>query len=94
MFMSFTRIAVLSCALASIVACSAGSEDVGSTSEALHVNLKCPPSVVPGDPCDHPNETCYYSATTCSGGGNGPYVTCEKTGKGTYAFSRPFCTLP
>jgi hypothetical protein len=85
------------CALASIVACSGGetsgqSEDIGATSEALHVNTKCPPSAVPGASCPHANMTCLAGPGSICAPFAGPYVTCERTAKGTLTWSNEFCT--
>jgi hypothetical protein len=97
MFISFTRIAVVSCGLATIVACSSNDtssapEDLGSTSEALHVSTKCPPSVVEGASCPRENMTCLYGNSTICAPFPGPFATCERNAKGPLTWSRPFCT--
>jgi hypothetical protein len=88
MFISFTRIAVVSFALASIVACSSGetsnvSEGLASTPETTTPEAKatCPrsaPLPVYGDACPHKGLFCPTNSFTCTVGT--PYLTCS--GKG------------
>jgi hypothetical protein len=75
MFISLTRMAVVSCALASIVACSSAEDgpqpepsappaanvDTTIDPSTQHMKSKCPPNApTPGDKCRIPGTPCTY----------------------------------